>query len=1308
MSSARIRPSLAELTADYDAPAFPELEQGAAPAVRVARARPPAVLSTSLPPPIPVVLPSQSSEPAPSLAPSKHKSRFALQREKEAAERAAAAQGGAERFELKLEDDEDQPWQPSSRPSLVKNILERPTTRTGPPQPPSAPGPPRPSPLAAKPTGFPASSRGLFPRKPFQPSATTPPPAPPSRASSPRYYPEIGVAHGKGDEADPESLDGLLSSVSKENEGVLSGMSETEILEEQRQIREELGLSEGVMKMLAVRGAKRAGGGEKAPARQAEDDEPALRTCPLPEGATPPGAPTRSQRELDAEAEEEGTPEYIRRHFFPNEPYNPALDWMRNAPAPPPTDISDTVTGLQLFSFDINGSRLSDSAAFEAAPHVHSAACGEHHVSSSTTFSIPSLLSLTSSSVPSQRSTAFNVLHRIYNNPSNNSFSFGQKEWDGFRLQFAQKAGWALRDPNLGVVGVSVSILADVLRDEAEKPALSSPARLPNEEEPATVLSDFLGTTSLPSLARHLSDAALPRPALLQILSILTSLVSLPRTSPFSPSTSGNLDLLFSTPKLLDSLVSRFIATPWPSSPPSSSSFKTVTPTPAALHLFTLLASSSRSRAKLLVERKYAEAPLRFVALPPWTLDDASPAQQQLGTDLLVSTLKLWTALGRYGLATGIRTQAAALLEGLEGRVVELARGKKEAEKWVAPFLRLLAVWMTAAVDPHVTGHDVLWSQVEGWRDLGAEAAEWALSLSSGSDELLAAAWGLLASWLEGSKVNRSWHGEEERKWVREGGVGKAFEEDGRAMRRLVDELERVAETGVKDAAEVAAAALRLSEAHVDLSEPVTGQLFELDGKLVERVVRAVVSRTTSTNESNAVALLLLPRIDLPDRLSLSLDLLPLLHAEDAVAARDFIDFVLRVAASPSSANLGPIAALHPSLELSSLAHLSTLRPFFTYAIVSSTGGRFLGPLYPTPRDIKLTACLSPFSSSDPILCPSWPLVALNELLRSAASPVFEQLPPGTEVSELQLVRSSLALMHLVASGTSSTAAKVSAPALVYDLIKVFMLEKDNGGIKGSSGAEAEVFRDEAVQQSMSSLLSSLSVSQQGEQPQLLLPDCRPSSLTIEGVSSLVSSAPFYQLYTDLVGLYDSISLSDRLFGLVLLPPLSMAYPVDYRRLLWTDYSHFLRNLRFEPGEVVSDKQGDGALSSFLEPREENEAMLAAYLDALVGGLVSREGTPFLHLVAVHHLAAAFFAEAEVEPLRKAAEKLATALVLRKAEGVLRTVLEYGQGREGEEVRMPPACYGVVDKVQRSVRVERLRKLVGKGREEKLDALVCL
>ncbi|GAA5974547.1 hypothetical protein JCM11641_002084 [Rhodosporidiobolus odoratus] len=1334
----RIRPSLADL-ANWDEPAFPELEQGATPAVRVVRARPPAVQSTSSPVPCPVApSPTAASTSTQSTVPPKAKSRFALQRETQAAE----ASVRAERFQLDLDEDgyaneeeeQDQPWRPSNKPSLVKTIVEKPLSRAKPPRPPTAPGPSRPSPLAGRPTGFPASSRGLFPRRPAQPQ---PPSLSASSAITPQSLTDADYddEHEQERDADRTSVEGLLSSVSKENEDVLRGMSEQEILEEQRQIREELGLSDAVLKMLANRGTKK--GGSAMPPRGQEDkmDEragPTPRNRPLPAGASAPAAKPPQPATLNDEAEEEGSPEYIRRHFFPNEPHNPALDWMRSAPSAPPADVTTSLQRLQLHTFDLQGAALSDSAAFE--PSLPPQAAGEHHVSSATSFTIPNLLALAGSSVPSQRSVAFTVLHRILVHPSDHAASIGEKEWTGFRLQLAQKAGWALRDANLGVIGASIALLQDLLTSEVAKPVQAAGAlsRLPNAEEPAIILSHFLGTTPLPHLAFQLSYNVLPRSSLLQVLSILTSIVYLSRSSSSASSSSETLEAFFTTPKLLDSLVSRFIATPWPSPHPSSSSSSTSVagidlPSHLALTLLTLLLSTSRSHAKLLVERKIPEAPLRFLAIPPWELSE--PVRVKVGYKMLEGTLEMWIALGRYGLGTGLRTQAAELMLGLEERVRESLAGtgnggnggdEPDKERWVIKYLDLLAVWTTAAVDPHVTGHDILWSQVEGWRDLAVEVVGWALDHDGHDDgdgadgrergeEVLAAGWGLLASWLEGSKVNKGWRGQEERKWIKEGEVGKALEAGGRGMEILERALERLASGEVRWAG-LAAAALRLSEVYAEASNPATPQLFELDAELVERAIRLLISGAPST-ATNAVALLLLPRLDLADRLPLTVNLLPLLDAEDAVAARNQIDWLLRTASSPSNMILAPLSALSSTLEHPSLAHLSTLRPFITHAIVTSSGGRVLGPLYPTPRDLKLTACLAPFAPSERVLQPDWPLAALNELLRSATSPVFEQLPPGTRISELQLVQSSLVVMRIVLAATSTEQAKIAAPALVYGLIKVFMLEKDNGDMKGSSGASTELFRDESIRHSLSSLLSTLSISAQPT-PQLLLPDSRPSSLTLEGISSLVSSAPFYQLYTDLVGLYDSISLSDPLFGLILLPPLSMSYPLDFRRLLWTDYSHLLRNLRFRVDEVIADKEGEGALASYLEPREENETVLFGYLEALVGEKVTEEGTPFLYFVAVHHVASALFAGIGLaerqEEQRKTPEKVVKALVNRKAGGVLSMLLQYAQARLGEEVKTPPACFGAVDLALKGARVERLRELVGKEMEMRLDELVCV
>ncbi|GAA5860259.1 hypothetical protein JCM1840_002838 [Sporobolomyces johnsonii] len=1284
MDGQRIRPSLADLAdLDLDAPAFPELEPGEPPAVRVVRARPPSVLSTSIPPPIPVIPPStpEASSSA-AAAPAKPKSRFALQREKEAAEKAAGG-SGTQRFELDLDGNGGALPRASPRPSLVKDILERPVSRTAPPRAPSAPGPARPSPLNAPSTGFPSSGRGVFPRKSSQPT-----------------FPPTFVEPASSEPASPlapdDTVDGLLASVSQENEGVLRGMSEAQILEEQRQIREEMGLSDGILKMLQERANKRADG------RQNLSSTPTPRTRPAP--ASAPALPQPRQPEPAHEDEDEGSPEYIRRHFFPNEPENPALDWMKPRPPGPGAGTPTEASQLAILSFNLQGALLAETAAFDAAPPL----AADHHVSSSSAFTIPSLLSLTASSVPSQRSTAFTVLHRILAHPSKHSEVIGEKEWAALRQQVAQKASWAVRDPNRGVVMACLSLLADLLSSEFAHPPAASPARPSGAEEPTTLLSAFLSTFPLPPLAVQLSLGALPRQSLLQILSILTSVVRLAHpTSPSSP----ELDSLFETSTLLESLVERFIAAPWPPAPSSAD-----TATPSELNLLALLARSSRQRATQLHQRKLVEPTLRFLAVPPWELE---PSQQQLGYALLEETFGLWEVLGRYGIGCALRTQAAALLEGVFERVGETCstgRVEGEGEKststaWIERFLGLLAVWTTAAVDPHVTEHDIVWSQVEGWRDVAIEVHTWALDAPEGRRALLAKAWELLASWLEGSKVNKSWRGEQERKWIEER-LGGEFGEGGKAKEAVVAAMQRLVRGAVvdEDAVRLVAAALGLSNAYTEPTEPPTPQLIQLDQALIKSAVDSVVAQPQASPFASRLLVLLLPHLDLTARLSATADTLPLLHAEDAVAARDLVDWLLAAASSSSNRFLPPFSALHADLELPSLNDLAILRPFLTHAIVTGSGGRVVGPLSPTPRDIKLTASLAPFAPRDPILQPDWPLCVLDELLRSGTSPVFQKLPAGWDASELQLLKTSLALMRLAVEA-SSVGGRLKAPALVYDLIKVFMLEKDNGGAAAAStSAETDLFRNEAVHHSIGALLAPLSIGNQAAK-QVVCSDTRPASETIEGVSSRVSSAPFYQLYTDLVGLYDSISLSDRLFGLVLVPPLSMAYPVDYRRLVWTDYAHVLRTLQFDVGEAIADAEargGEGALAAYLAPAESNETMLKAYVDALASGTVKVEQSPFLALVAIHHVSQALFGEGEGEGEgvdEKVKARLAKALVGQADRDALRKVVGYEQSGPGEEIKYPPACYAGTEEGWKK-RVEKLLALVGEEGRARLAQLL--
>ncbi|GAA5934592.1 uncharacterized protein JCM15063_004625 [Sporobolomyces koalae] len=1223
MEHQRIRPSLADLAnLDLDAPAFPEWETSGTPAVTVSRTRPPTI-STSVPPPVPrIPTDSSSFEPSQDSAadaaaprPAKPKSRFALQREKEA----------AERFQIDLDD--EPPTEPpdsgalpraTPRFSLVKDVFEKPASER--PTPPTAPGPSRLSNFRAGSRGFPPLGKGVFPGKAAVPSPRSPPLQQQATAGRAASFDADKLVDGG-------SVEGLMQSVSQENETVVQGMSEAQILEEQRQIREEMGLSEGMIKMLQERAQRRT-----------RPTEPTVRARPAaPASTRQPARPPPNV--FNDDDDEEGTPEYIRKHFFPNEPVNPALEWMNPQSVRPNAGSS---TGFGSIAYDLQGKlveNLDDQA--NAAPPTEN---GEHHVSSSSTFTIPSLLALAASSVPSQRSTAFTTLLRILRYHSQKT-----REWEGMRQQCVQKASWALRDPSRNVIIAAIDLLDHLFATEARSNPYAPEVVLENAEVPKTLLSSFEASDPFPPLALHLSLGSLPRSTLLQLLGLLENLVDIARlaNSPIP------IDSILSTPKLLESIVDRFIATRWPVARDTDGDL----PTPVALAFLGQLARSSRLRAKELVKRNLIESTLRYLAVPPWELED-STATQKLGQEMLEGVFDLWQVLARYGIGCELRTQAAPLLEGVFERIRDRTIVEGD-DRWFKSLLRLLQMWTVAAIDPHVTGHDIVWSQVEGWRDVAVEAYEtYRADLA-----IVADSWRLLTSWLEGSKVNKSWRGEKEREWVQEE-FGHEFAQGGQAREMVQGAMERLGDDDVR----VISAALLLSEAYEESSNPPTPALFDLDPSFVQTVVDTILSQASPRPDQIRLVLLLLPRVATTHVLPTILRVLPRLSAQDAVAARDLISRVLQLSSTHATSTSG----LDPDLELPALVDAPLLNPFYTHSIVQASGGRVIGPDFPSSRDLKLTASLAPFSPADPILKPDWPLSVLDELLRSSSSAVFKQLPSDWDASELQLVKTCLALTRVVFKLNETD--RPDPAVLVYDLMKVFMLEKD----ADPQSLETDLFRHPSVQCSLSALFEPLRISSSTARP--IVPRASVESTLeppLERVSGVVSTAPFYQLYTDFLGLYDSISLSNPLFGLCLLPPLSQLYPNDYRRLLWTDYSHLLKTLRFEPHEVISDVANDGVsdsrLSTWFYPRETNETMLKAYVDAVVSDLVKRHESPFLYWIAVHHVALSVFAS---EDDRKVRENLVKTLVHRGKPELVDLVKSYEQGGEGQELRSFEECTG--------------------------------
>jgi len=62
-----------------------------------------------------------------------------------------------------------------------------------------------------------------------------------------------------------------------------------------------------------------------------------------------------------------------------------------------------------------------------------------------------------------------------------------------------------------------------------------------------------------------------------------------------------------------------------------------------------------------------------------------------------------------------------------------------------------------------------------------------------------------------------------------------------------------------------------------------------------------------------------------------------------------------------------------------------------------------------------------------------------------------------------------------------------------------------------------------------------------------------------EQIDSILS---FEDLYKAVLNNYDSASFGDYVFSLYLVVPLQQIYPVKYRQLFWSDYSHLFKYIK--------------------------------------------------------------------------------------------------------------------------------------------------
>ncbi|KAI6039642.1 hypothetical protein EDC04DRAFT_1656754 [Pisolithus marmoratus] len=1084
---------------------------------------------------------------------------------------------------------------------------------------------------------------------------------------------------------------------------------------------------------------------------------------------------------------EEGTPEYIRRHYFPDAPDNdPNLEWMQPS----------TSSASSELRFDLNGIPIPPSLAETLPSHL-----GLHHHAegSHAGYTLEDLFHLSRSTVPAQRASMLGVLakiaHRLGVQVKDGDFPDKIAELLGTEGQLRKRTlatGLSAINERGSVGAMAVEAVWEclVVWDNDTTDIDGIELHLAPD-----IISSAQPEQLLPIIAEMLAQAFHPRATLEQLLAIVYRLAQ---------ESNELADSITATPRLVPAIIQTFLLTPIP---PRDDS---VVPDPMALRLLTILASSSRSNALSLLEP--ADAILRFATLLP----NSSPFPAPLATSLLIQTLQFYRALASYGLYSHIATSASPYFSALGSYLLSSpSLPQKKLSQLRTAWSSLLEAWIVCATDPHATSppHEILWSQVTAWgwesevrslrKDLTDAEQDW---------EVWSAIWNVEAAWLEGARINGVKAGKKEREEVLEF-VKRGFEaEEGpehRVVRAALQTMKQRLSTLATDSrgierifrsivvpSHALCSAVRLwlaclpSSIDMPLGSPPFmlpfGELSKFCAELVTHPVWSLPEKCGMYLQVRLRPLSSLlayfhrlsrhipgtgPDLWLAQGLSILTRLIP---GDEGAAIAMEENCIL-----PVTSQLAAFQVQLPSIAT------DILKPFFENTIRLNPD-TYLSPLHITTESICRSTTLRLPGATPKVpgeeaktglpLSRDWLTAPLTHLLRSATSPVFRSLPAGWDASEVDVVRATLLLLQAscnVLQCRGLGACALGPAEIAFACMRVCMLEHDVGGGASGMDSSAEVFRDDTVEKLMGWLLEPFTPKQlptpppspfttvtHNETTSASLPPLTPSNyLELASQTYLHQThTPFYQFYTDLVALYTAVSFAHPLFGALLLPPLAMRYPSDYRRLLWCEagdgsgpmgsgvgaVTEAVRTVRIGLERVVCCGLGwpgsNGVpafpdIREYLYPVERDGRVLGAYLQALLAGRNAPQG--FLRLVAVHHIACTAWpdlqrlsritedrlsnteantngGEVTGPTLPRDPSQSSTSLggpkllrlLLNQGDGpAVRDVLLYRQSPSGA-FSWPPSCFGGgLAERERVERIEHVRNVISGDMAERVKAI---
>ncbi|TRM62114.1 hypothetical protein BD626DRAFT_433540 [Schizophyllum amplum] len=945
---------------------------------------------------------------------------------------------------------------------------------------------------------------------------------------------------------------------------------------------------------------------------------------------------------------EEGSPEYIRRRYFPTAAADdPNIAWMASQPA---TDSNNPT-----LRFDLHGAPIPFKLSSELPTHL-----GLHHHSegSHAGYTIDDVFMLSRSTVPAQRATMLGVLAGIVLRlaEAQRSALDGMEELRGREEDIRSRALAAGAEAmgergSVGARAVEVvwasivgSDVAATLVDgvELEAPGDTAITSLP--------MGPFLERVAALFVQRDLGQGPLA-----QLLAVVLRLAK---------HNGAWAEAIAQDSALLSNLMSLFVLTPYP--PREGTSL----PSPVALDLLNTLVTASRTAAQAIAGP--ADALLRFVASTP----GESVYGRALADELLRGTLRVYAALAAYGLHAHLATTATEPLSRIARYVMLADTPRPLLCAWAA----LQEAWITCAVDPHRTTppHELLWSQVVGWgwkEDL--DEVSGTLTDSLADRPAWTALWMAQAAWLEGARVNGVRGGLEERSQAADR-LRPEFEEGGRAHAVVSAAVEAVGSGLAGDVPDirqlgesikVLTAVVRLLLSCLPSAPEEIGDgppfplpfafLSEISARLVGHALwdrlDASVPRSYALHRplSQYLACYLqlsrrLPGVPQELWLAQALTIVTRLLPGDELGALGIVDEIVSLVTQEWDTARGRI--IPPVVW--ERGGFAVIQPFLRSALKPQADA-YIAPLNPTPASIQQATTLRLPSTTGVRqyglpASRDWVLAPLGQLLRSGTSPVFKTLPSDWDATETEVVRTTLALTCLardVLRRFLPARFSLSREEAAFGCMQVCMLEHD----QPQTQLNEEVFRDATVGQLMDALLAPYTV-QVGWQEQD----------DIERVAArfLGGSTPFFQFYQDLVGLYDAVSFAHPTFARLLLVPTTLRYAEEYRKFLWDDYSHLLRGMRCAPGDIVA-----GSVGEYLWPVERSAVMLGAYLKCLV------KSAPrgFMRWIAVHHVACNIWGDLRGEEgQEERASKLLQSVAGQASKDVLRDVVLYVPPEEGK------------------------------------------